>query len=307
RGDSPAASTGQSEPARLLRRRGERTRGTEVAMVSPAEMAVRAVASGAVQVDAFEELLLLAGLDDFNDLPPRAAPLAPQEATRVLTVLMNKPVTPGSLERLRYMTRGEQIKALSKLTTHIIVTFGTAGGTTSTLTRTLGGLEATVPVLSLSARGELVLGRVVVPVGKAATALSGGPGAAIILYQGGPGGGGGDESGAGRTGGTKWKPGPNDLDWRGMGKGLSDALNEAFKRTGVSREEFSVTRWGKDKFGKSAPVEWRAPNGAEVNIDMGHTKNGPSSPHVGFQTPGKRGSGGAVRGHILLDEVPFNR
>ncbi|HEX5754672.1 MAG TPA: hypothetical protein VFZ09_51285, partial [Archangium sp.] len=96
RGDSPAVLTGQSEPARLLRRRGERTRGTEVAMVSPAQMAVRAVASGAVRVDAFEELLMLAGLDDFNDLPPRAAPLTPQEAARVLTVLMNKPVTPGS-------------------------------------------------------------------------------------------------------------------------------------------------------------------------------------------------------------------
>jgi hypothetical protein len=50
------------------------------------------------------------------------------------------------------MTPGEQMKALSKLTTYIIVTFGTAGGTTSTLTRTLGGLEATVPVLSLSAK-----------------------------------------------------------------------------------------------------------------------------------------------------------
>jgi len=62
-------------------------------------------------------------------------------------------------------------------------TFGTAGGTTSTLTRALGGLEATVPVLSLSAEGLLVVERVVVPVGKVATVLSGGPGAAIILQR----------------------------------------------------------------------------------------------------------------------------
>jgi hypothetical protein len=349
RGDSKHAATGPNEPTRLYRRRGERVSGTEVAMVSPAEMAVRVVASGAVQADAFEYLLLLAGLDNVHDEPPRGVPLTPQEAARVLALLLRKPVTLGSfpprmavchllrevleggevsreellrrverfksvavlrpdgylawtldgrtqqkvgpvewkdeafragpfelgrfyigngwvfrqadaqlrpimegpplaevyddadyisrtldgaeeafvelyhamgqfltrpsdsiaalqhlpagvaaliasspeyLERLRYMTRGEQVKALSKLTTHLLVTFGTAGGTTSMLTRALGGLEATVPVLSLLAEGALVLERVMVPVGKAGTVLSGGPGAAIILYQVGPGGGG---------------------------------------------------------------------------------------------------------------------
>jgi hypothetical protein len=350
RDDAQYAATGSSAPTRLLRRRGERVQGTEVTMVSPAEMAVRAVASGAVQVDAFEYLLGLAGLDNFNDLPPRGAPLSPQDAARMLTVLLNKPVTLGSfpprmavchllrevleggevsreelmrrverfktvavlrpdgylawtlngrtqqkvgpvewkeevfragsfelgrfytvsgwvfrqadaqlhpvmegpglaevyddadyidrsldgaeeafvdlyhamgqlltrpldsiaalqhlpagiaaliasspeyLERFRYMTRGEQVKAVSKLATNLILTLGTAGGTTSTLTRAVGGLEATVPVLSLSAEGLLVVERVVVPVGKAATVLSGGPGAAIILHQMGGGGDGG--------------------------------------------------------------------------------------------------------------------
>jgi len=351
RGDAQHAATGSNAPARLLRRRGERVQGTEVAMVSPAEMAVRAVASGARQADAFEYLLLLAGLDNVNDEPPRGAPLTPQEAARVLTVLMNKPVTLGSfpprmavchllrevleggevsreellrrverfktvavlrpdgylawtlngrtqqkvgpvewkeeafragsfelgrfytvsgwvfrqadaqlrpvmegpplaevyddadyisrtldgaqeayvdlyhavgqllshpsdsiaslrhlpagvaaliasspkyLERFRYMTRGEQVKAVSKLATNLILTVGTAGGTTSTLTRAVGGLEATVPVLSLSAEGLLVVERVVVPVGRAATVLSGGPGAAIILHQMGGAGNGGN-------------------------------------------------------------------------------------------------------------------
>jgi hypothetical protein len=331
-------------------RRGAQMLGTEVALVSPAELAVRAVASGAVRADAFEELLALAGLDDFNDLPPRGAPLTPQEATRVLAVLLHKPVTLGSfpprmavghllrevleggevsreellrrverfntvavlrpdgylawtrngrtqqkvgpvqwkdeelragpfelgrfytgngwvfrladarlrpvmegpplaevyddadyigrtldgaqeayvelyhalgqllshptdsllalrhvpagvaaliasspeyLERFRYMTRGEQVKAVSKLTVSLLVTWGAAGGTTRTLTGALGGLEATVPVLSLSAEGLLVMERVVVPVGTVATVLSGGPGAAIILFQTGTAGGGG--------------------------------------------------------------------------------------------------------------------
>ncbi|WPB76388.1 Tox-REase-5 domain-containing protein [Archangium violaceum] len=325
-----------------FRHRGELVRGTELAMVSPAGMAVRTVASGAMQSDAFEYLLLLAGLDNVNDEPPRGAPLTPQEAARVLAVLLTKPVTLGSfpprmavchllrevleggevsreellhrverfrrvavlrpdgylawtldgrtqqkvgpvewkeeafragpfelghfytvsgwvfgqadaqlrpiphgpglaevyddadsinrslegaqeafvelyhamgqllshpsdsiaalkhlpagvaaliasspqyLERFRYMTRGERVKAVSKLLTHLLVTFGTAGGTTSTLTRAMGGLEATVPVLSLSADGLLVVERVVVPVGKVATVLSSGPGAAIILQR----------------------------------------------------------------------------------------------------------------------------
>ncbi len=358
RGDARYTVTGSHAPTRLLGRRGERVQGAEVALVSPAEMAVRAVASGARQADAFEYLLLLAGLDNVNDEPPRGAPLTPQEAARVLTVLMNKPVTLGSfpprmaichllrealeggdvsreellrrverfkrvavlrpdgylawtlngrtqqrvgpvewkeeafragvfelgrfytvsgwvfrqadaqlrplmegpglaevyddadyisrtldgaqeayvdlyhtmgqlltrpldgiaslrhlpagvaaliasspeyLERFRYMTRGEQVKAVSKLTTNLILTVGTAGGTASTLTRAVGGLEATVPVLSLSAEGLLAVERVVVPVGKAATVLSGGPGAAIILHQMGGGGDGGSTGDADST------------------------------------------------------------------------------------------------------------
>jgi RHS repeat-associated protein len=98
-----------------------------------------------------------------------------------------------------------------------------------------------------------------------------------------------------------------DLDWRGTGKGVRDAVQEALRRTGVDPGEFRVTRWGRDANGKSFPVEWRSPGGAEVNIDIGHVQNGPGVPHVGYQTPGKRGTGGNVRGHILLDEVPVNR
>ncbi|WNG31767.1 hypothetical protein F0U62_27920 [Cystobacter fuscus] len=91
--------------------------------------------------------------------------------------------SPDYFERFRYMTRGEQVKALSKLTTQLFVTFGAVKGTTSTLTRTFSGTEATVPVLSLSAEGALMVERVAVPVGKVATVLSGGPWAAIIVEQ----------------------------------------------------------------------------------------------------------------------------
>ncbi|NTX62868.1 hypothetical protein HUA74_19660 [Myxococcus sp. CA051A] len=90
--------------------------------------------------------------------------------------------SPEYLERFQYMPRGEQVQAVSKLVTNLIATWGTA----SAATRTLQGAAvatAEVPVLSLSAQGALVMGRVAVPVGRAAAVLSGGPGAAIILQR----------------------------------------------------------------------------------------------------------------------------
>jgi intein/homing endonuclease len=104
------------------------------------------------------------------------------------------------------------------------------------------------------------------------------------------------------AGGWRFDPG-KDLDWRGSGKTLREAIDEAFRRTGVPKNQFEVTRWGKDAYGKSHPVEWRAKGGAEVNIDWPHSRNGPAEPHVGYQTPGK----GNVTGHIILDDVPYNR
>ena len=99
-----------------------------------------------------------------------------------------------------------------------------------------------------------------------------------------------------------------DIDLRGKGS-YKEALDIAFEKTGVPKDQFEITKWGKDKYGKSFPVEWRSNNGAEVNIDIGHSTNGsaPSIPHVGWQTGGKRGSGGGVRGHIFVDDVPYNR
>ena len=123
-----------------------------------------------------------------------------------------------------------------------------------------------------------------------------------------PGGGSGIESGSSSGfGNYKFKEGI-DVDLRGKGT-YKDALKDAFNKTGVSKKDFNVTKWGKDKNGKSFPVEWRANNGAEVSIDLGHSPHGeaPTVPHVGWQTGGKRGNGGALRGHIFVDDVPYNR
>jgi RHS repeat-associated protein len=105
----------------------------------------------------------------------------------------------------------------------------------------------------------------------------------------------------------KYKLGPNDVDYRGQKKSYKDAVDEAFNKTGQKREEFEITKWAKDKNGKSVPVEYRHKSGAEVSVDYPHRTNGPDAPHVGWQTGGKRDSGGAKRGHIILDEVPAGR
>jgi hypothetical protein len=92
--------------------------------------------------------------------------------------------SPEYLERFQLMTRGEQIRALSKLSTTLLSTYGAAGGTTRTVAAVGSGLEAvSVPVLSLTADGALAVERVAVPAGRVMTALSGGPGAAVILQR----------------------------------------------------------------------------------------------------------------------------
>ncbi|WP_324291352.1 Tox-REase-5 domain-containing protein [Corallococcus sp. bb12-1] len=91
--------------------------------------------------------------------------------------------SPEYFERFRYMTRGEQVQAVAELTTSLLVTKGTASSATRTVTGALVGMEAMVPVLSLSAQGALTIERVAVPVGRAAAVVGGGPGAAILLQR----------------------------------------------------------------------------------------------------------------------------
>jgi hypothetical protein len=121
--------------------------------------------------------------------------------------------SPEYLERFRYMTRGEQVKVVAELVTTLLVTKGTASATTRTVSGALVGAEATVPVLALSADGVLVLERVAVPVGQAARALSGAPGAALLLHRANTGAGGagtGDGRGPGEWGPAQEskEPGP---------------------------------------------------------------------------------------------------
>ncbi|WP_233612131.1 Tox-REase-5 domain-containing protein [Corallococcus sp. AB045] len=91
--------------------------------------------------------------------------------------------SPAYWERFQSMTRGEQIREVSRLTTGLLITGGAASATTRTLKGMALGAEVSVPVLALSAEGALALERVAAPAGRAAAALSGGPGATIILQR----------------------------------------------------------------------------------------------------------------------------
>ncbi|WP_276375044.1 Tox-REase-5 domain-containing protein [Corallococcus exercitus] len=91
--------------------------------------------------------------------------------------------SPAYWERFRYMTKGEQIREVARLTTNVIATWGAASATTRTVTGLSAGAEVTVPVLALSAEGALALERIAVPVGRAVAVWSGGSGAAIILQR----------------------------------------------------------------------------------------------------------------------------
>lgn len=91
--------------------------------------------------------------------------------------------SPEYFERVRLMTRGEQIHAISKLATTLWATRGAAVGTTHALAAAGRALPTTVPALTLAADGAWVFTRVAVPARRVATALSGGPGAALILHR----------------------------------------------------------------------------------------------------------------------------
>ena len=108
-------------------------------------------------------------------------------------------------------------------------------------------------------------------------------------------------------GGIRYVKKPQDIDWRGTDKTFQEAIEEAFRQTGISKSEFTVRLWGRDRNGKSFPVEWRGPNGAEVSVDYAHDSEAPDVPHVGWQTGGKKRYNGKVVGHILLGSVPYGR
>jgi hypothetical protein len=89
--------------------------------------------------------------------------------------------SPEYLERFELMTAGEQIQAVSRLTTALLTMFAGGGAVSAGVTRGLGGMEVTG--LSLSAQGTLVLGRGMVPASGVASVLTVGAAPPIVLQS----------------------------------------------------------------------------------------------------------------------------
>jgi hypothetical protein len=115
--------------------------------------------------------------------------------------------SPDYFARYGAMSWEDQIREAARLSTHVLMM---RGGAQASVGR-IGGLGAELPVLSLTARGELVLGRTVVAGGTISTAVTMDLGALSILHMAG--------SGQGNTGGTSGKAGSSSKTASAQGTG----------------------------------------------------------------------------------------
>ncbi|MBZ4407865.1 restriction endonuclease fold toxin 5 domain-containing protein [Myxococcus sp. XM-1-1-1] len=184
--------------------------------------------------------------------------------------------SPEYLERFRYMTRGEQVQAVSRLMTNLIATWGTV----SSATRTLQGTAfatAEVPVLVLSADGAVAMRIVAAPVGRAAAVLSGGPGAAIILQRAGTAvKEGGPSKGPGQWGPAKESMSPRARRYQEQITGHS--ADEAYWVGGVGRDSGGVKF---DGFERGVLLEAKGPGYANKFLDN-------LTPRVWFEKSGAK-------------------
>jgi len=158
-----------------------------------------------------------------------------QLPTAVRVLLEN---SPQYWERFRASSHGAQVRSVSRILTHVLITCGTAGAGATRAASTGGKLGSLgVPVLSLSGEGALVLRMVAVPAGQAVTVVGSGVSAAYILHMANAGagaaGGGGGNGSSGR-GGPPPPGGPGK--WVQKAEGMSeDAMRYQVQVTGTPK------------------------------------------------------------------------
>ncbi|WNZ59117.1 Tox-REase-5 domain-containing protein [Myxococcus sp. MxC21-1] len=222
--------------------------------------------------EAFVGLALAVGRF-FSSTPAENLEALRQMPTAVAALLES---SPEYLDRFKYMTRGEQIQVVSKMVTNLIATWGAASATT----RTLQGaalVTAEVPVLSLSAQGALAIERVMVPVGKSAAVLSGGPGAAIILQRASA----AEKSGAPSKGPGQWGPANESMSARArryQEQITGHSADEAYWVGGVGKNSGGVKF---DGFEDGVLLEAKGPGYANKFLDN-------LKPKVWFESSGAR-------------------
>ncbi len=78
------------------RKSAPQARSIPMGRANPKALVSRATLGALGELDAFEAVLSLAGIDNEAALPPREAPLTPEDAAALYDVLLDKPVTLGS-------------------------------------------------------------------------------------------------------------------------------------------------------------------------------------------------------------------
>jgi len=120
--------------------------------------------------------------------------------------------SPAYFEHFRLMTRGEQIRALARLMTNVLLSTGGSGASASRIALNAGEWSTlTFPALQLAEDGSLAIELTAVPAGKMVTALSGGPGALFVLQM----------ANQGAEAAEKWTPpheGPGEWILKSEGK-----------------------------------------------------------------------------------------
>jgi hypothetical protein len=138
--------------------------------------------------------------------------------------------SPEYFARYGDMSREDQIREAARLSTHVLMMLGGAEATAGRM----GGLGAELPMLSLTAEGELVLGGVLVSGGTMTTALSIDLGALSILHmaRSGQGSTGGGSSKAGKSTQTASAQGPGKWTYKKPNTKSKDSLDYQEQITG---------------------------------------------------------------------------
>ncbi len=146
--------------------------------------------------------------------------------------------SPQYWERFRASSHGAQVRSVSRILTHVLITCGTAGAGAARAASAGGKLGSLgVPVLSLSGDGALVLRMVAVPAGQAVTVVGSGISAVYVLHVTSVGAGvagGGSGNGSSGRGGPLPPGGPSK--WVQKAEGMSEeAMRYQIQITGTPK------------------------------------------------------------------------
>ncbi len=143
--------------------------------------------------------------------------------------------SPQYWERFRASSHGAQVRSVSRILTHVLITCGTAGAGAARAASVGGKLGSLgVPVLSLSGDGALVLRMVAVPAGQAVTVIGSGLSAVYVLHMASVSAGAAGGSGGGSNGRGGPPPPGGPGKWVQKTEGMSeDAMRYQVQATGT--------------------------------------------------------------------------